>query len=103
MDTIERYQKFVERLAQSHHDDRASYVLGLCGEAGEAAELLKKHWGHGKQLDTTALLRELGDVLFYVTALAHQFGFTLDEVVHENTTKLSARYPDGFVPGGGVR
>jgi NTP pyrophosphatase (non-canonical NTP hydrolase) len=100
---FDSYQRFVEGLAQSHNDDRASYALGLCGEAGEVADMLKKHWGHGVKLDSVALAKELGDVLFYVAALAAQHGFTLDEVARLNERKLRERYPGGFVRGGGIR
>ena len=71
-------------------------ALGLCGEAGEVAELLKKHYGHGHDLDRQALAKELGDVLWYVAALATRFSLSLDAIASENIAKLQARYPEGF-------
>jgi NTP pyrophosphatase (non-canonical NTP hydrolase) len=67
--------------------------LGLTGEAGEVAELLKKHLFHSRPLDQSALLNELGDVLWYLTALATTFGFTLTAIAQNNIHKLSQRYP----------
>lgn len=96
MKTLQDYQKSVERVMGSDRNERAAYALGLAGEAGEVVDLLKKHWGHNKPLDRDSLRLELGDVLWYVTALARQFGFTLEEVADANNQKLQARYPAGF-------
>ncbi len=64
-------------------------ALGLTGEAGEVAEIIKKH-----------LREELGDVLWYLTVLAEMNGLTLAEIAVENIHKLKARYPEGFVKRG---
>ena len=71
-------------------------ALGLCGEAGEAAEIVKKHLGHGHDLDVNDLAKELGDVLWYVAALATALDVNLSQVAQANIEKLRARYPDGF-------
>lgn len=73
-------------------------ALGVAGEAGEVADLIKKHVGHGHALDRAKLTRELGDVLWYVAALAHDIGVDLSEVAAVNVEKLKARYPDGWDP-----
>lgn len=72
------------------------FGLGVAGEAGEVADLIKKHVGHGHPLDVSKLKYELGDVLWYVAALADICGLTLDDVAAANIEKLRARYPDGF-------
>lgn len=69
--------------------------LGLAGEAGETVELIKKAWFHGRELDREKLKKELGDVLWYVAALARAQGLTLREVAEGNIAKLDERYPDG--------
>jgi NTP pyrophosphatase (non-canonical NTP hydrolase) len=74
----------------------ANYALGLAGEAGEAVELIKKHIFHGNFLDREKLTKELGDVLWYVGALAEEAHISLGVVMEENVRKLRARYPDGF-------
>ena len=72
-------------------------ALGLCGEAGEVAELVKKHVFHGHPIDTVRLLKEIGDVLWYLNYLAARcLGCTLLAVMRANIQKLSARYPEGF-------
>jgi len=75
---------------------KAVLALGLAGEAGEVVELLKKHLGHGHPLVRAQLEKELGDVLWYVAALAHEHNINLGVVAHANIMKLRARYPQGF-------
>jgi NTP pyrophosphatase (non-canonical NTP hydrolase) len=70
--------------------------LGLTGEAGEVAELLKKGLGHDHGIDREKLKKELGDVLWYVAVLAWYNDTTLAEVMQQNIDKLLARYPRGF-------
>ena len=81
-----------------------NWALGIAGEAGEYCELIKKHTFHGKKpLDLDAARKELGDVLYYVAMAAKNLQLSLDEVARANVDKLRARYPEGFVNGGGIR
>lgn len=73
-----------------------NYSIGIAGEAGEVANLVKKSVFHGHELDKQHLKEELGDVLFYVAALATTFNISLDDVADFNIEKLKKRYPDGF-------
>lgn len=73
-----------------------NYTLGLVGEAGETADLIKKFAFHGHEIDHEKLEKELGDVLWYVSALATIFGYSLTEVAEINIEKLMKRYPEGF-------
>jgi NTP pyrophosphatase (non-canonical NTP hydrolase) len=78
-------------------------ALGVAGEAGELADLVKKDVFHGVPADPDKVLKELGDVLYYITRVADAFGFTLEQVAQTNHDKLKARYPEGFKLGGGIR
>lgn len=79
-------------------------ALGLAGECGEVAELVKKAVFHDVGIDRDKLLKELGDVSWYVAALASKLKAALgDDVLQPNIDKLKARYPGGFVAGGGIR
>ena len=71
----------------------SSYALGLAGETGEVVEPIKKHLYHGQALDHSNLCEELGDVLFYVSALATLLGLSLEDIANTNLTKLAGRYP----------
>lgn len=70
-------------------------AIGICGEAGEVSELIKKYAYHGHTIDTEHLARELGDVLWYVSYMADLFGYSLGEIMEMNQEKLAKRYPDG--------
>jgi NTP pyrophosphatase (non-canonical NTP hydrolase) len=73
-------------------------ALGLCGEAGEVAEQVKKHFFHGHELDKRHMIEELGDVAWYLAVLCDAIGSDLDTVMEENLKKLEQRYPEGFDP-----
>ena len=71
-------------------------VLGLNGESGECADIVKKHLFQGHELDEKHLAEELGDVLWYIAVTAFSIGYDLDEIAQINVSKLLKRYPDGF-------
>ena len=102
------YQRAALRTAntsaeRARSDRLANWALGLTGEAGEIAEKMKKHLYHDHPLDHDALVKELGDVLWYLAVLSHEVGVELDEVAVTNITKLRLRYPDGFSPEHSLR
>lgn len=95
------YQAASSRTAAKSGDDRWDAIvsaIGLCGEAGEVAELLKKHHGHGKDLDSVRLAEEIGDVLWYLADIATRAHLDLGNIAARNVDKLRGRYPDGFTP-----
>lgn len=71
-------------------------ALGLAGEAGEFANMVKKLTAHGHDITNTELADELGDVLWYLAEAASASGLTLNDIAQQNVDKLRARYPDGF-------
>lgn len=92
------YQQDVLRYAPDNYGHLTNVIyaaMGLCGEAGEASELIKKHAYHGHAIDTEHLARELGDVLWYVSYMAHLFGYPLGKIMAMNQEKLAKRYPEG--------
>jgi len=95
---LNEYQELAQRTAASRGSDLGLTIsgLGICGEAGEVAELIKKHVGHGHPLPSDKLCKELGDVLWYLADIAQRNGLTLELVARENIAKLKARYPEGF-------
>ena len=80
-------------------------VLGLTGEAGEVAEHAKKMLRDEKGLLTDTrradMIKELGDVLWYVAALAHELSVSLDTVATKNIEKLNDRRIRGVIHGSG--
>ena len=71
-------------------------VMGLCGESGEAIDIVKKHLHQGHELDKEKLIKELGDIAWYLAETAYALDVDLDEVLERNIAKLKARYPEGF-------
>ena len=71
-------------------------ALGLCGEAGEYADAVKKAFVYGQQPNVGNILEELGDIAFYLQAACNYWGFTLEDVITQNVLKLSKRYKAGF-------
>lgn len=72
------------------------FGLGLTGEAGEVADMIKKIIGHGHKVNIQNLTKELGDVLWYIFAIAEAYGIMLETVAEHNIIKLQNRYKDGF-------
>jgi len=77
--------------------------LGLAGESGEVAEKIKKMLRDDipEEAVRESLVKELGDVLWYVANLAHDLSITLDEVAHANVSKLLDRSERGVLQGSG--
>jgi NTP pyrophosphatase (non-canonical NTP hydrolase) len=71
-------------------------VLGLVGEAGECAEVVKHGLWHAHGLDLTQLAKELGDTAWYLAAVCTLAGLDLSEIMAANIAKLKVRYPNGF-------
>jgi len=97
---IAEYTKEVHRTCdlQDQRELLTLTALGIAGEAGEIVDLIKKVLYHAHQLDTSALCKEIGDLLWYMTLLCETAGFTLDDVMQANVEKLRQRYPQGFDP-----
>ena len=92
------YQRKAMRTATHKCYDLANAALGLTGEAGEVADIIKKHLYQGHDLYPSEVIEELGDVLRYIALMADYFNVTLGFVMQQNITKLKARYPEGFDP-----
>jgi NTP pyrophosphatase (non-canonical NTP hydrolase) len=71
-------------------------ALGLAGESGEVVDLIKKQVCHKHGVDRDAIAKELGDVLWYIAAIATKLDLDLSEIADLNIDKLKARYPEGF-------
>ena len=98
--TINEYQTAALRTAQTDKllaiDLLLNSALGLCGESGEVADLVKKHRFQGHDLDFEHIAKELGDIAWYLAVGAYSIGYDLETILQMNVYKLKARYPDGF-------
>lgn len=71
-------------------------AIGMCTETGELQDQLKKHIFYGKPLDTTNLVEEMGDLMWYVGIMCDTLKVSLEDVMIKNIAKLKARYPEKF-------
>ena len=97
--TINEYQKLAMTTLNKDLTEKEvliNGVMGLCGESGEAIDLVKKWLAQGHELDKDKLIKEIGDVAWYIAEIATALDVTLEEVLARNIEKLKARYPDGF-------
>lgn len=101
--TINEYQKLALRTESYMNNDFNRIlqgVMGLAGESGECVDLMKKHIFQGHSLDSEHLMKELGDIAWYLALTADAIGCTLEEVLETNIKKLESRYPDGRFEAG---
>ena len=77
-------------------EELKNYLLGLNGECGELTDIFKKVLYHGKSFDSVDVMLELGDILYYFTAICNILGMDLSEIMLNNNAKLMARYKDGY-------
>ena len=97
--TINDYQKLAMTTlnpALSEKDVLINGVMGLCGESGEAIDIVKKWLAQGHELDKEKLAKELGDICWYVAETATALGLSLEDIMEANIEKLRKRYPEGF-------
>lgn len=100
------YQAAAKETAVFPPDQGIVYTaLGLASEAGEVTDKVKKvirdNEGVFSYDAREAIKKELGDVLWYVSGLAWELGFTLTEVADANIEKLSSRFERGKIGGSG--
>ena len=96
---INEYQKLAMRTLNpelNKKDVLINGVMGLCGEAGEVIDIVKKHLAQGHELTREQLIKELGDVAWYLAETATALDVSLEDVLRKNIEKLERRYPDGF-------
>ena len=96
---VNDYQKEAMTLlnpALTEKDVLMNALMGLCGESGEAIDIVKKWMAHGHELDKAHLAKELGDIAWYLAEAATGLNIDLGEVLQRNLDKLHARYPQGF-------
>ena len=102
VDWADLYSAWVEKKIMTEGQARlVENTLGLVGEAGEVAEQIKKLIRDSSRFQNEEIMKELGDVVFYATALANIYGKGLQEVLELNIAKLDDRQRRGKLKGSG--
>lgn len=78
-------------------------VMGLCGGSSEAIDIVKKWLMQGYEPDKKHLVRELGDVAWYLAEAATALDVPLEAVFQGNLDKVRRRFPNGFDTGASVK
>ena len=96
---VNEYQKLAMTTlnpALNKRDVLINSVMGLCGESGEAIDIVKKWMAQGHELDRERLAKELGDIAWYLAEAATALDLSLEDILQANIAKLKKRYPEGF-------
>lgn len=96
---INEYQKLAMSTLNKELDKKdilINSVMGLCGESGEAIDIVKKWLAQGHELDKDHLAKELGDIAWYLAEAATALDLSLEDILQANLDKLKKRYPQGF-------
>ena len=104
--TLNEYQKLALETAIYPKEYKVVYpALGLTGKAGECSDKIKKviRDNNGEFTDEKKqeIAKEIGDVLWYCAALAHDIGYTLEEIANLNVEKLHSRKVRNKLNGSG--
>lgn len=97
--TVNEHQNLAMRTLNpdlSRKDVLINSVMGLCGESGEAIDIVKKWLAQGHELDKAHLIKELGDVAWYLAEAATALDIPLEQIMQGNIEKLKSRYPQGY-------
>ncbi|WP_125579756.1 nucleoside triphosphate pyrophosphohydrolase family protein [Levilactobacillus cerevisiae] len=92
------YQKAANRTLYGNEQVLTNCALGLAGETGQVVDLVKNYTFHGKSMDHDAIVKEMGDVLWYLSQISQWADIDFDEVAQDNIKRLNARYPHGYQP-----
>ena len=104
--TINEYQRLAMKTLNpelSKKDILINGVMGLCGESGEAIDIVKKWLAQGHELGKEHLAKELGDVAWYLAETAFALDIPLEDILAANIEKLKKRYPEGFASERSIR
>lgn len=94
-----QYREAIDRTMNPNLTEReklAMLAMGIAGEAGEIVDTLKKVVFHGHGLDKDELIKELGDLEWYLQHLKKHYDISDEMVYITNVMKLQKRYPNGF-------
>lgn len=97
--TVNEYQRLAMTTLNPQLNKRdvlINSVMGLCGESGEAIDIVKKWMAQGHELDKAHLAKELGDIAWYLAEAATALDLPLEDILQANIEKLKKRYPEGF-------
>lgn len=100
IETFDEYQTESRKTRKTSADESYA-LLGLSGEVGELHSYLAKAVRDGYELDYATVVKELGDILWFVSAIADDFDISLTDIATVNVDKLQSRATRGTIEGSG--
>lgn len=101
VEKLNEYQVLAQRTANltDKGTKLINAALGLCGESGEFADMVKKHNYQSNKdhvFDRIHAIKELGDIMWYIAEAAEALDTTMEDIASMNIEKLAKRYKAGF-------
>ena len=103
--TLEEYQRNVDRtrnLDIDKEEEMKNYCLGMASEVGKLVGHVKHVVFHNWKISRANVIEEMGDILWYVIALASVLDIEMEEIIGYNAFKLEKRYPNSFNPSDSI-
>jgi NTP pyrophosphatase (non-canonical NTP hydrolase) len=98
MNLVEYQDRVKRTMNKSLGEKQALSMLsmGIAGESGELIDMLKKSLYHDHELNIHEVIKEVGDIMWYIANLCNELNLDLSQILDINIEKLLKRYPDGF-------
>lgn len=94
--TIPEQEVFTKTLTFNTDKMIVNALLGLSGESGELVDVFKKYYFQGHSIDKDEVIKEIGDVFWYLNLLCQALNITFEEIMEKNIVKLRKRYGEHF-------
>lgn len=90
------YQSLANRTLHGNEQVLTNCALGLASEAGQVLEVIRNYTFENHQMDQEELIKEMGDVLWYLSQIAEWANIPFEEVAKQNIGMLQQRYPERY-------
>ena len=94
---INEYSELSQRTIPENRSDHFEHgIIGVCTEAGELADIIKRNLYYGTAIDIANLKEEIGDIMWYLNIIVVSKNLSWGEILEGNVNKLAKRYPQKF-------
>lgn len=90
------YQSLANKTLYGNEQVLTNCALGLASETGEVLDIIQKYTFESQPMNREALIKEMGDVLWYLSQISEWANISFDEVAQTNIDMLQKRFPDGY-------
>lgn len=90
------YQSLANKTLYGNEQVLTNCALGLASETGEVLDIIQKYTFESQPMNREALIKEMGDVLWYLSQISEWANISFDEVAQTNIDMLQKRFPEGY-------